>query len=119
MKRKANADKAKERVASTENVERHPIDFIKMMDSEDIPQPTKFPHCKMELAVVRFESGKYYPSKEKDKGLKAAAMIPIRTLLAARNGKESTLLIHAIVAPEAPIAIAKPIFRFTKGVMPP
>lgn len=119
IKKRVPAAKINERTERTEKVDRHPMDLIKMMEREDMPHPTKFPHWRIELAVARFESGKYSPSREKDSGLKAAAMVPMRTLLAARNGKESILLIIAIVPPVALMASARPIFLLTNGVIPP
>lgn len=61
-------------------------------------------------------SGKYSESKEKDIGLKAAAIIPNSTLLMARKPKESSVLTSPIVTPEPAMAAARTILRFTKGV---
>lgn len=119
MNRKALADRMNDKVPRTEKVARHPMALIKMTEREDMPQPTKLPHCRMELAVARFESGKYSESNEKDNGLKAAAITPRSTLLVARKPKESMELTAAIVAPEPAIASASPVFLLTKGVIRP
>lgn len=119
MKSAEAAARTKDRVPNTEKVERHPIALIKIMERDDMPQPTKFPHCRIEFAVARFSSGKYSESSEKERGLKAAAMMPRRTRLRARNPKESRVLTRPIVVPEAAMAKASIIFLLTKGVARP
>lgn len=116
MKKSEAAESINERTPRIENVFLHPRAFIKMMDREDMPQPTKLPHWRMELAVARLSSGKYSESSEKDIGLKAAAIIPRSTRLIARKPKESSVLTSPIVTPDPAIAAARTILRFTKGV---
>ena len=64
-------------------------------------------------------SGKYSDKSEKDRGLKAAAIIPSNTRLMAKKPKESRELMRPMVTPDPAIAAASNILRLTNGVALP